>query len=84
MDKAFDLRLQAAGFPEQMRRHISLHSFHGSHTARERAMGIPKAATCQDMHWSEEMYDHYLEGRRPLTIQGIMFWPLPEEDAEGA
>ena len=56
----------------ELRRHITLHSWHGSRAAREKRMGIPPEDTCKAMCWSMEMYLYYTEGREPLTIEGVL------------
>ena len=47
---------------------VSLHSFHGSRGAPERAQGIPATVTCADMVWSMEMYIRYTENRVPFSV----------------
>lgn len=81
MSSAYVRHLARAGLAEPaLARHISLHSFHGSRAARERAAGVPAADTCQAMGWSLEMYNHYCEGREPLTLDGIStMLPMPPE-----
>jgi hypothetical protein len=64
--------LRAAGFNEKAKSTVTLHSFHGSRAAREKAAGIPRADTCASMNWSPAMYEHYLGGREPLTMKGVL------------
>ena len=72
MADVYSDRVSAMGVPLAKARLITLHSYHGSRAAREKAMGIPKEETCRNMCWSVEMYDYYTEGREPLTLDGIL------------
>jgi len=68
--------LKVAGFPVEAR--ITLHSFHGSRAARERAAGVPKEQTCKDMgDWDPDMYEHYTGGREPLTVAAVRLAERP-------
>ena len=74
----FEAHLSLAGLDKpELRRHISLHSFHGSRAARERRLGIPPGVTCRAMAWSLTMYNYYTDGREPLTIDGIAIMSAP-------
>lgn len=71
IDRYYKDTLKSLQFPGEARRHMTLHSFHGSRAARERAQGIPPEDTCRSMHWSREMYDYYTEGRVPMTVNDV-------------
>ena len=71
MDKRYKAILALARIPAAVVKLVSLHSYHGSRAAREKAQGVPKAETCRNMHWSLEMYEYYTSGRTPLTIEGV-------------
>lgn len=72
MDRRHKAHMERAGFTAAVSRNVTLHSFHGSRACRERAQGIEKAETCENMRWSEAMYDHYIKGREPLTLEGLV------------
>lgn len=76
--------LLRAGFGEEHLRAFALHSFHGSRPAREKAAGIPKAVTCEKMHWSEQMYDLYTKDRTMLSMESIKVAGLAGAGAAGA
>lgn len=72
LTKAYNAHLARAGMAlPELHRHITLHSFHGSRAARERAMGIDAQVTCSAMGWSLDMYHYYTNGREPLTTDGV-------------
>ena len=64
--------MSAAGFSETARNRVTLHSFHGSRAARERDQDVSPQQTCEDMHWSMQMYEHYTKGRDPLTLEAVL------------
>lgn len=80
----FESWASLAGFPVA----VSLHSFHGSRAARERAQGIPAEDTCREMgDWSMDMYEHYTGGRSALTIASLHLpsaMPVSVMDSEAA
>ena len=81
LSTAYGRHLKGAGLVDPaVQRHITLHSYHGSRAARERAAGIRAVETCKNMLWTLEMYEYYTAGREPLTPDGIcaMHEPLAQ------
>jgi len=70
-DRLYEARLRDLGFPAEARRHLTLHSFHGSRAAREMLAGIVPSVTCASMHWSMEMYLYYTKGRVPTSMDDV-------------
>ena len=67
---SFKAHLAAMGLSAS--KSVSLHSFHGSRGARERALGIEASLTCNDMDWSYEMYCRYTDGRVPFSVDDLL------------
>ena len=78
IDRHYKDTLTGLKFPAEVRRHVTLHSFHGSRAARERAQGIPPEETCRSMHWSRDMYDYYTEGRIPMSVDNVFIMTTAE------
>lgn len=75
MLKRFIKHLHRAGLPTV----LTLHSFHGSCAARDRAEGKSIEFTCERMDWTPAMYHYYLDGRDVLPTGDAAQGMTPEE-----
>lgn len=78
MDRRYKSLTAELHWTPNVLRLLTLHSFHGSRAAREKAAGVPREETCTNMRWSIEMYEYYTSGREPLTVDGITLARTPD------